>query len=101
MKTTVRLLLAAGAALAAGVSLSGCATPAEKQAAKDPFEQQFNAFGRSVRQNIAAQIADPDPAWKNTPPPATNGRRVEEAQKTYHKEQAQTSTTTSFSLGGP
>jgi len=33
-------------------------------------------FGRAVRQDVAAQIADPDPAWKNTPSPPTDGSRV-------------------------
>jgi len=94
------LLLASCLILGAGI-LSGCASTAHgKKAAVDPFNSQFDTFGRAVRQDIAAQVADPDPAWKGSPPPPTDGRRVEETQKAYHKEQSTTSTSTSFSLPG-
>ncbi len=40
-------------------------------------------FGRAVREDITAQIADPDPAWKNTPPPLSSGDRSALAQTKY------------------
>jgi len=60
-------LVLAGAALV----LAACATEEKK----DPTDAQYKDFGRSVREDIAAQIADPDPVWKNQPPPPSDGIR--------------------------
>lgn len=70
-------------ACGAGV-LGGCA--AQARAHKDAAaasDRQFDTFGRSVRQNIVAQIADPDPAWKNNPGPNTDGKRISDRQSVY------------------
>lgn len=44
-------------------------------------------FGRAVRQDEAAQIADPDAHYLGTPAPGSNGQRVGLAQKRYDKNQ--------------
>jgi type IV pilus biogenesis protein CpaD/CtpE len=65
---------------AAGALLGGCAS--------NPVESRLRLsddFGQAVRQDLAAQIADPDPAWKNQPPPASNGARAALAQTRYQK----------------
>jgi type IV pilus biogenesis protein CpaD/CtpE len=40
-------------------------------------------FGNAVRQDLAAQIADPDAHYKGTPAPGSDGERVGLAQKRY------------------
>lgn len=40
-------------------------------------------FGRSLRENTAAQIADPDARYKGDPDPGSNGSRVALAQQRY------------------
>jgi hypothetical protein len=40
-------------------------------------------FGNAVRQDIAAQIADPDAHYTGTPAPGSSGPRVGLAQKRY------------------
>lgn len=42
-------------------------------------------FGVAVRQNIAAQIADPAPRYARTEPPASDGARTALAQQRYQK----------------
>lgn len=42
-----------------------------------------NEFGQSVRQDVAAQVAEPDAAYKGTPDPGANGARVGLAQERY------------------
>jgi len=68
----------------AGAVLSGCATAhGPKTTAQDASDKQFDTFGRAVRQDIVAQIADPDPAWKASPAPGTNGKRLAGTMSTY------------------
>jgi hypothetical protein len=43
-------------------------------------------FGKSVREDLAAQIADPDAAYKGPPPPSS-GERAQAAQKAYATDQ--------------
>ena len=75
----VMLMLACGAG-----GLGGCATQARAhKEAEAAVDRQFDTFGRSVRQNIVAQIADPDPAWKNSPEPTTDGKRISDRQNAY------------------
>lgn len=59
--------------------LSACAenTPNESELFLSP------SFGRAVRQDIAAQIADPDAQYSGTPAPGSNGSRVALAQRRY------------------
>ncbi len=42
-------------------------------------------FGSSVRQAVAAQIADPGARYKRTEPPASSGARTALAQDRYEK----------------
>lgn len=42
-------------------------------------------FGVAVRQNIAAQIADPAPRYVRADPPASDGSRTALAQQRYQK----------------
>src|SRR5437660_6022539 len=57
-------------------------------------------FGRAVRQDVAAQIADPDAHYEGTPAPGSRGDRVELAQKRYQNNQViQPSTTTASGAG--
>ena len=79
-KSGIVLLLLA---CVAGV-LGGCAAQARAHKDADAAtDRQFDTFGRSVRQNIVAQIADPDPSWKNNPEPNTDGKRISERQSVY------------------
>ena len=43
-------------------------------------------FGSAVRQDVDAQIADPDARYLGTPAPGSNGARVELAQKRYEQD---------------
>ena len=65
------------AALGAGALLSGCT--ADGQLKDDMGSADF---GRSVREDMAAQIADPDAAYKGPPPPSS-GERAQIAQQRY------------------
>lgn len=44
-------------------------------------------FGVALRQNIAAQVADPAPRYERTAPPASDGPRTALAQQRYEKGQ--------------
>jgi uncharacterized membrane protein YgcG len=80
---------------AAGVALSGC-VQSQLRLSDD--------LGRAVGQNVAAQIADPDAAYKGKPMPASDGRRTGLAQDRYERNAvirpASTSTSSSSSGGG-
>jgi hypothetical protein len=77
--------------LAAGIGLSAC-TQSEVRLSPD--------FGQAVRQDMAAQIADPDAHYIGTPAPGTDGARVGLAQQRYGKgEVIQPSSTTASSKG--
>jgi type IV pilus biogenesis protein CpaD/CtpE len=80
---TVTLTLKAELAVlaAAAALLSGCASPQPTQSAL----RLSDDFGEAVNQDLAAQIADPDPAWKNSPPPASDGARAALAQTRYQQ----------------
>jgi hypothetical protein len=82
-----RLALAAGAVL----GLSAC-TYSELRISPD--------FGDAVREDVAAQIADPDAHYAGVPAPgASNGARVGLAQTRYEKNQVvQPSSTTASSM---
>jgi len=55
-------------------------------------------FGSAVRQDLAAQIADPDAHYEGTPAPGSSGARVGLAQKRYDSNTVvQPSTTTASS----
>lgn len=64
--------------------LAGCASGGSAQKrADEATARQFDTFGRANRQNIVAQIADPDPAWKNSPAPNSDGKRAQDRQSIY------------------
>ena len=80
---------AIAAVIGATVGLSGCT---ESQVRMSPD------FGQAVRQDMVAQIADPDAHYLGTPAPGSNGARVGLAQKRYEKGQViQPSSTTASS----
>lgn len=57
-------------------------------------------FGSAVRQDVAAQIADPDARYQGTPSPGSRGDRVGLAQKRYqNNEVIQPSSTTASGAG--
>ncbi|MGE5566487.1 MAG: hypothetical protein ACM3YN_10095 [Parcubacteria group bacterium] len=58
-------------------------------------------FGVALRQNIAAQIADPAPRYQRTDPPASDGPRTALAQQRYEKGQViQPEVTATTQVGG-
>jgi len=70
--------------IAAMLGLSACA-------AQSPVESEMRMspdFGDAVRENLAAQIADPDPHYAGTVAPgASDGARIDLAQTRYQKNQ--------------
>src|ERR1700758_820286 len=60
--------------LLAGAMLSACAQSSLRISPD---------FGNAVKQDVAAQIADPDAHYQGTPAPGSSGARVELAQKRY------------------
>ena len=74
MNRSTRTILSTVAAAAAALALGGCASP------------HLSAdFGQAVRQNIAAQVANPDAKFAGTMAPGSNGARVAAAQDRYVK----------------
>ena len=61
---------------ALGLGLTGCLTP-QAHLSSD--------FGAAVRQDLVAQIADPDARYKGDPAPGSDGGRVGLAQDHYRK----------------
>jgi hypothetical protein len=59
-------------------------------------------YGQTLRQHVAAQIADPDAHYSGVPAPGSNGRRVGLAQERYNRNAVITpaSTSTSSASGG-
>jgi type IV pilus biogenesis protein CpaD/CtpE len=80
--------------IAAALGLCACAqNPAQSEMRMSPD------FGDAVRENLAAQIADPDAHYTGTPAPgASDGARIDLAQSRYQKNQViQPSSTTASS----
>lgn len=75
-------------AICACAALAGC-TQSKMNLSPD--------FGRAVRQDIAAQIADPDARYEGKPDPGSNGDRVGLAQKRYQANQVIPPTSTTAS----
>ena len=59
---------------ALGLALTGCAV-SQTHLSSD--------FGSAVRQDVVAQIADPDARYKGDPAPGSDGARVASAQERY------------------
>lgn len=94
MLTNAKKLIAFAVVVGAGASVSGCVYP-QLHLSDD--------YGRAVRKNVVAQVADPEPAYKGVPAPGSSGFRVDSAQQRYNTgaviEPASTSTS-SVSTGG-
>jgi type IV pilus biogenesis protein CpaD/CtpE len=80
MKPVLRTGLLLAALGGVGALLAGCAD--EKQLTEDMHSSDF---GRAVQEDLAAQIADPDAAYKGPPPPSS-GERAQLAQKRYQND---------------
>ena len=85
--------------IAAMLGLGACA--------QNPMQSEMNLspdFGVAVRENLAAQIADPDPHYAGTlAPGASDGARIDLAQTRYQKTEVIQPTTTTASnrtIGG-
>ena len=72
--TRLAIRVGAAALLAGSLALSGCAVSSYHLA---------DDYGRAVRQDLAAQIADPDARYKGDVQPASNGARTSGAQARY------------------
>jgi len=64
------------AALTLALTLGGCVS-AQGNLSPD--------YGLSVKQNIAAQVADPDARYRRDAPPASSGPRTAVTQKRYDR----------------
>lgn len=62
-----------GVLLFAAAALGGCASQPTLS----------DDFGRALRENMLAQIADPEPPWANRAPPPTDGARIGAAIERY------------------
>lgn len=60
-----------------------CLAPLALAACVSPQEDLASDYGVSVRQNLAAQVADPDARYRRTEPPAGSGERTALAQERY------------------
>ncbi len=80
MKHNLKLIIAVAlSALAVQACVATAKTPKPKADASD---QAFDDFGLSVRQDLAAQILEPNPAWKHART-TTDGKRACLAEKRY------------------
>lgn len=75
-KTIRANVVRCGAILALAAGLGACA---DEQVRLSP------EFGEAVRQDVAAQIADPDAHYIGKPAPGSNGARVGLAQQRYEE----------------
>ncbi|HUO97029.1 MAG TPA: hypothetical protein VMU01_00080 [Rhizomicrobium sp.] len=62
----------------AGIALGGCT---------ESVVNMSPDYGVALRQDVKAQIADPDAQYAGVPDPGSNGARVGLAQKRYEKGQ--------------
>jgi hypothetical protein len=79
---STRMLAVAAALLAASLAVSACQAPLH-WAADQTSLRVAPDFGVAVRQDVAAQIADPDAQYKGVPGPATNGMRTAQSEHRY------------------
>jgi len=62
-------------ALSTALALVACA----------PVDEPSPGFGNAVRQNMAAQIINPDPHPNDLPPPEFDGERTKDAFERYRE----------------
>jgi hypothetical protein len=86
MPTRVAKLVTAATIMGAGIALSAC-TESRLRLSDD--------YGVAVRQNEAAQVANPDARYEGVPAPGSNGRRVVSSVERYEKGQVIQPATTS------
>ena len=103
MKNELRFWALLAALAGVGAMASGCANIANNQ--RDPkYAEAPDHFGQAFREDLAAQIADPDPAWKNTPPPPPSGLITTVAIQRYNTDKVKvpvgTSTQSTVGSGG-
>ena len=91
MTSPLRRILLLSALASTGALLSACAETRLRDAPD---------FGEAVRQDVAAQIADPDAHYAGTPDPASNGNRVEWAQQHYNQHHVTEPANTGVGAGG-
>jgi hypothetical protein len=92
--TRLAVRIGAVALLTGALGVSGCSVSRYHLA---------DDYGRAVRQDLAAQIADPDARYAGDPTPGSDGKRTAAAQTRYEtgavKPPASTSTS-NVSVGG-
>ncbi len=71
-----------GVAAIAALLLQACASTRHVGPVANADDKAFNDFGLSVRQDIAAQIQEPNPAWKKARV-TSDGKRACLAEKRY------------------
>lgn len=79
-----------------------CLTPALSACTQSALRLSPD-FGSALRQDVAAQIADPDARYEGVPSPGSASARVDLAQKRYNANQViqpASTTASSKSLGG-
>jgi uncharacterized membrane protein YgcG len=100
MRMSMKSWSLAAAVIGLGAMASGCAT----NQGDSKYAQAPEHFGQAVREDLAAQIADPDPAWKNTPPPPSSALVSALAMTRYNTDKVKvpqgSSTQTQVSAGG-
>ena len=80
MAIRLKPLLLPAALTAVGLLASACANTSAM--ARDDA-RVANDFGRAVREDLAAQIVNPEGTWK-TPRPLFNGQRAGQAETRYN-----------------
>jgi hypothetical protein len=86
----------------AALLMAVCITPALSACTQSSLRISPD-FGNAVRQDVAAQIADPDARYEGVPPPGSASARVGLAQTRYNANQViqpATATASSKTLGG-
>jgi hypothetical protein len=96
MTMSAVLAKCATAAVLAGAALGLSACMQSRMSLADDY-------GQAVRQDMVAQVADPDAHYKGAPAPGSNGRRVGIAQERYNRNaviQPASTSTSNVSVGG-
>lgn len=86
----------------AALVMALCATPALSACTQSALRISPD-FGNALRQDVAAQIADPDAHYEGVPAPGSASARVGLAQRRYNANQVvqpATTTASSRTLGG-
>jgi hypothetical protein len=99
MRDPRKTLLILAALAGVGAALCGCV---DTRTLNNQI-READEFGHAVREDLAAQIANPDPSYKGPPPPYS-GARTALAQTAYRadtvKQPVATTTSTTIAGGG-